>query len=323
MTKRRLDTLLVERGLAESPEKARALVMAGQVLAAARPVFKPGTLVEETAALEVARGPRYVSRGGEKLEHALHAFGLDVGTLVCADIGASTGGFTDCLLQHGAVRVYAVDVGKGQLDYGLRRDPRVVVMEGVNARRLEGLPEPVDFVSLDLSFISLRLVLPVVRGLLGDSRRRGAATSAHDHPNDHEVARSCCAPARSGSGSIVALFKPQFEATKDEVPRGGVIRDVGLQASLIGRFVAWCVGNGFRVHDLVASPILGAEGNREFLIWLRQETNVGASGRTPLGGAARARSFRRKPLRDASSGRGLSAESPYDRKLPRQARGNG
>ena len=134
MSKQRIDMLLVDRGLAESPEKARALVMAGQVLAAARPVSKPGMLVEETASLEVARGPRYVSRGGEKLEHALNSFGIDVSGLVCADIGSSTGGFTDCLLQAGASRVYAVDVGKGQLDYGLRQDPRVVVMEGVNVR---------------------------------------------------------------------------------------------------------------------------------------------------------------------------------------------
>jgi 23S rRNA (cytidine1920-2'-O)/16S rRNA (cytidine1409-2'-O)-methyltransferase len=220
MTKRRLDTLLVDRGLAESPEKARALVMAGQVLAAARPVSKPGMLVEATAALEVARGPRYVSRGGEKLEHALHSFGLDVGGLVCADIGSSTGGFTDCLLQHGASRVYALDVGKGQLDYGLRNDPRVVVMEGMNARHLEGLPEPVDFVCVDVSFISLRLVLPVVRGLIRDSERRGAATSPHGDPDSHKASRSCCAPTRAAAGSIVALFKPQFEAAKAEC-RGG------------------------------------------------------------------------------------------------------
>ncbi len=269
MSKQRIDTLLVDRGLAESPEKARALVMAGQVLAAERPVSKPGMLVEETAPIEVARGPRYVSRGGEKLEHALHSFGLDVRGLVCADIGSSTGGFTDCLLQHGASRVYAVDVGKGQLDYGLRKDARVVVMESVNARRLEGLPEPVDFVCVDVSFISLQMVLPVVRGLLGDSVRRGAATSSHDRSNHPENARSCCAPARPAFGSIAALFKPQFEAAKGEVPRGGVIRDAGLQATLLGRFASWCVGNGFRVLDLVASPILGVEGNREFLVWLR------------------------------------------------------
>ncbi len=268
MSKLRIDTLLVNRGLAESLEKARALVMAGQVLAAARPVSKPGTLVDEMAPLDVARGPRYVSRGGEKLEHALHSFGLDVSGLVCADIGSSTGGFTDCLLQHGASRVYAVDVGKGQLDYGLRQDPRVVAMEGVNARRLEGLPEPVDFACVDVSFISLRLVLPVVRGLFPDTGREGAATAQTPAGGGREPG-GCCAPTRCASGTMVVLFKPQFEAPKGKVPRGGVIRDSGLQALLIGGFVAWCAGNGFRVLDVVASPILGAEGNREFLVWLR------------------------------------------------------
>ena len=246
MGKRRLDALLVERGLAESPEKARALAMAGAVLAEGRPVLQAGALVEESARLEVAEPPRYVSRGGDKLEHALRVFALDVRGLVAADLGASTGGFTDCLLQHGAARVYAVDVGRGQLDYRLRQDPRVVVMEGVNVRHLEGLPEPVDVVTADLSFISLRLVLPVVRGLF--DTRRGARP---------------CAP------SAVVLFKPQFEAKRSEVPRGGVIRDPLLHATLIGRFAAWCVRGGFRVQGLTASPILGASGNREFFFWLR------------------------------------------------------
>ncbi|HET9476158.1 MAG TPA: TlyA family RNA methyltransferase [Dehalococcoidia bacterium] len=299
MSKQRIDTLLVDRGLAESPEKARALVMAGQVLAAARPVSKPGMLVEETAALEVARGPRYVSRGGEKLEHALHSFGLDVSGLLCADIGSSTGGFTDCLLQHGASRVYAVDVGKGQLDYGLRNDPRVVVMEGVNARHLEGLPEPVDFVSVDVSFISLRLVLPVVQGLLAQPGPGGRLKPA---PQEDVEGRLKPAPRgdvpttgvrihpdRGGggaTGSIVVLFKPQFEAPKGKVPRGGVIRDVALQALLIGGFVAWCAGNGFRVINLVASPILGAEGNREFLLWLRPAGDGAAeAGKSGICGA--------------------------------------
>ncbi len=268
MSKRRIDTLLVDRGLAESPEKARAMVMAGQVLVAERPVSKPGTLVDEALTVAVAARPRFVGRGGEKLSHGLHAFGLDVNGLVCADIGASTGGFIDCLLQHDASRVYAVDVGKGQLDYGLRNDPRVVVMEGVNVRHLEGLPEPVDFVTVDVSFISLRLVLPVVRGLFLDSGRRGAATAPKPDQGQREPG-GCCAPTRPAAGSIVALFKPQFEAARDEVPRGGVIRDAGLQAALIGRLVSWCVRNRFRVLDMVASPILGAEGNREFLFWLR------------------------------------------------------
>ena len=160
---------------------------------------------------------------------------------MAADIGASTGGFTDCLLQQGAERVYAIDVGKGQLDYRLRNDTRVVVMEGVNARNLGPLTEPVDFVTVDVSFISLRLVFA------------------------RAVSGRCSLP---GTGAIVALFKPQFEARKDEVPRGGVIRDPQLHATLIGRFAAWCVSNGFRILDLTASPVLGAEGNREFLFWL-------------------------------------------------------
>jgi 23S rRNA (cytidine1920-2'-O)/16S rRNA (cytidine1409-2'-O)-methyltransferase len=241
MAKRRLDALLVDRGLAESPEKARALVMAGQVTVDERPAPKAGSLVAEDASLAVDLGPRYVSRGGEKLEHALSSFGIDVTGLVAADVGASTGGFTDCLLQHGATRVYAIDVGRAQLDYKLRGDARVVSMESVNARELELLPEPIDIAVIDVSFISLRAVLPAVAKLL----KAGAP--------------------------VIALFKPQFEAARDEVPRGGVIRDAQLHATLIGRFASWCVKNGFSVRDLVASPILGAEGNREFLFWLRPE----------------------------------------------------
>ncbi|MCH8815710.1 MAG: TlyA family RNA methyltransferase [Chloroflexi bacterium] len=242
MTKQRLDTLLVDKGLAESPEKARALVMAGQVLVDDRPAPKPGTMIDDSLVVQLSQRPRYVGRGGEKLEHALQVFNLDVTRLIAADIGASTGGFTDCLLQHGAAKVYAIDVGRGQLDYGLRNDPRVVVMEGVNARELQPLPELVGLVTADVSFISLKLVLPPARSILTED------------------------------GSIVALFKPQFEAAKDEVPRGGVIRDPLLRSTLIGRFVAWCVSNGFRVLDLAASPITGADGNQEFLFWLRPKT---------------------------------------------------
>jgi 23S rRNA (cytidine1920-2'-O)/16S rRNA (cytidine1409-2'-O)-methyltransferase len=242
MTKHRLDALLVDRGLAECDKKAKALVMAGRVLVGEKPVSKPGTMVDDAASVHVAPSDQYVSRGGEKLDHALTSFSLDVRGLVAADIGASTGGFTDCLLQHGAARVYAIDVGKGQLDYRLRTDPRVVVAEGINARLLDSLPEPLDIVTIDVSFISLRLVLPVARRLL---------------------------QAPAGREGVVALFKPQFEAEKREVPRGGVIRDPQLHAVLIGRFAAWAVGNSFHIIDLVSSPILGAEGNREFLFWLR------------------------------------------------------
>ena len=289
MAKRRLDTLLLERGLAETSEKAKALVMAGQVRVGEQPVSKPGTLIDADARLNVTQSPRYVSRGGDKLEHALHAFGLDVSGVVAADIGASTGGFTHCLLQHGASRVYAIDVGKGELDYNLRNDPRVVVMEGVNARLLEDLPEPADVITLDLSFISVQQVMPVARGLLADAGRRGAATEiAASRPTSSTRATladkpgGCCAPTASvarntvfakRTPAMVALFKPQFEAHKTEVPRGGVIRDAQLHATLIGRFAAWCVANGFRIVDLTTSPILGAAGNREFFFLLRPHSS--------------------------------------------------
>ncbi len=217
-----------------------------------RPAPKPGTLIEEGIPLSVAERSRYVSRGGEKLDHALNAFHLDVNGRVAADIGASTGGFTDCLLQRGASRVYAIDAGKGQLNYGLRNDARVVVMEGVNARSLELLPEPVDVFTVDVSFISLRLILPAVRRVMA-------------------------------SVSAVALFKPQFEARKDEVPRGGVIRDPQLHSTLIGRFAAWCVTNGFRILDLTGSPILGAEGNREFFFWLTARSPFTREGKRRRG----------------------------------------
>jgi 23S rRNA (cytidine1920-2'-O)/16S rRNA (cytidine1409-2'-O)-methyltransferase len=262
MAKRRLDTLLVDRGLAPDREKAQALVMAGRVSLDERPAPKPGTLVDQDVPLRVAERSRYVGRGGEKLSHALDAFGLEVADLIAADIGASTGGFTDCLLQRGAQRVYAVDVGKGQLDYRLRNDLRVVVMEGVNARYLETLPEPIDIATVDVSFISLRAILPAMRSLFEGAGR-----------GDRPVAPT------AAPGTIIALFKPQFEAEKAEVPRGGVIRDPSLHAKLIGRFAAWCVKNGFRILDLTTSPILGAEGNRELFFWLKPHPKSPAHGR--------------------------------------------
>ena len=279
MAKRRLDALIVDRGLAPGREKAQALVMAGRVRVNGQAAPKAGTLVEEDAPLSLSEPARYVSRGGEKLEHALDLFGLDVSGVVAADVGASTGGFTDCLLKRGASRVYTIDVGKGQLDYSLRNDARVVVMEGVNARKLELLPEPVDFVAVDVSFISLRLVLPAARKVMANTGRKGAATETSDIADLTSSsglgtaieAHGCCAPTTSAAGSVVALFKPQFEARKDEVPRGGVLRDRQLHATLIGRFAAWCVSNGFRILDLTASPILGADGNREFFFWLRPD----------------------------------------------------
>ncbi|MEX0800350.1 MAG: TlyA family RNA methyltransferase [Dehalococcoidia bacterium] len=258
MAKRRLDVLLLERGLVESREKARTAVMAGAVLVDERPAVKPSGLVDEAVAVRLVAGPRYVSRGGDKLERALDAFAIDVTGAVAADIGASTGGFTDCLLQRGAARVYAVDVGRGQLDYNLRQDPRVVVMERVNARYLDSLPEPVDVITIDVAFISLRQVLPSVRKLLRSLAEPGLDARLKPGLRGYRSV-----------GEIVALFKPQFEAAKSEVGKGGVIRDPLLHATLIGRFAAWAVANGFRIRGLVASPLLGPAGNREFLFHLR------------------------------------------------------
>jgi 23S rRNA (cytidine1920-2'-O)/16S rRNA (cytidine1409-2'-O)-methyltransferase len=216
MVKRRVDSLLVQRGLAESREKARAAILAGDVLVGETLVAKPGTLIDET----------------------LDAFAIGVEGLTAVDVGASTGGFTDCLLQRGARRVYAVDVGYGQLDYRLRQDARVVVMERVNARYLRSLPEEVDLATVDVSFIGLETILPAVARLL----KLGAP--------------------------IVALFKPQFQARKGEVGKGGVVRDPLLIATLIGRFVAWAVGHGIRIRGLTPSPLLGPAGNQELFLLL-------------------------------------------------------
>jgi len=236
--KRRIDLLLVERGLAESREKAQALIMAGLVFVGERPALKPGALVPEDAPLEVRGRLPYVGRGGIKLAYALDAFRLDVSEMVALDVGASTGGFTDCLLKRGAKRVYALDVGHGQLDYRLRQDPRVVVMEGTNARYPFRLPERVDLATVDVSFISLTKVLPSVREHLKEG------------------------------GFIIALVKPQFEARREEVGRGGVIRDPLLHSAILGRVALWAVDNGFRVRNLTPSPILGDAGNREFFLLL-------------------------------------------------------
>lgn len=238
--KRRIDIILVEKGLAESRAKAQALIMAGEVLVNGQEVTKPGTLVDEETEVSIIEPPPFVSRGGLKLDHAIREFGLDVSGKVAADIGASTGGFTDCLLKRGARRVYAIDVGYGQLDYRLRQDSRVVVMERVNARYPVTLPEPVDLVTVDVSFISVEKVLPSVVSLL----KKG--------------------------GSLVVLLKPQFEAKRVEVGKGGVIKEPEVQARVLGRFINWALTNGFQLAGLVSSPILGASGNREFLVWLHR-----------------------------------------------------
>ncbi len=242
MPKVRLDVLLVERGLAESRAKAQALIMAGQVRVAGQTAIKPATAIPADSELTVDSGPRFVSRGGEKLDAALEAFAIDVTGLICADVGASTGGFTDCLLQRGAAKVYAIDVGKGILHWKLRNDPRVVVMEETNARFVEDLPEKIDFVTIDASFISLKILLPVVKRW-----KRGA-----------------------GGHGIVALIKPQFEAGKKDVARGdGVIRDPEIHRQVLNDVLKYAVQEGFGIHGLIKSPLLGPKGNAEFLVWLR------------------------------------------------------
>ena len=247
MLKIRLDLLLVERGLAESRSKAQALIMAGQVRVDGQVVLKPAIQIQTSSRLELESGPRFVSRGGEKLEAALSTFGVEARERVCADVGASTGGFTDCLLQHGAVRVYAVDVGKGILHWKLRNDPCVVVMEETNARFVERLPEPVSLVTIDTSFISLKVLLPVVKGWFSHSAER----------------------------SIVALIKPQFEAGRKDVARGGgVIRDAEIHKQILLDVLAFAVQKGFGVHGLIRSPLLGPKGNVEFLAWLGEEDTV-------------------------------------------------
>lgn len=241
LARRRVDLLLVERGLAESRQQAQALVMAGLVASDGQAVSKPGVLVAVDAPLEVKERLPYVSRGGLKLAHALDSWGLNVEGAVALDVGASTGGFTDCLLQRGARRVYAVDVGHGQLHYRLRGDARVVCMEGVNARHPFELPERVDVATVDVSFISLKLVLP--------------PTTIHLRPGGH----------------IVALVKPQFEARREEVGKGGVVRDPQVHAAVLARFCVWAIEQGFRLRGLTPSPVTGDAGNREFLVLLQRQ----------------------------------------------------
>ena len=236
--KQRLDLALVERGLTESREKARALILAGDVRVGGQVERRASAPIQTDAAIEIARPPKYVSRGGEKLEHALAHFAIDPAGLVVLDIGASTGGFTDCLLQRGASRVYAVDVGYGQLSQKLRDDPRVVSMERTHIRELASLPEQPTLATIDVSFISLTHALPRVMELVAPG-----------------------AP-------IVALVKPQFEAGKDEVPRDGVVRDPLMHATVIGRVAWWCVQHGLRVRGVAMSPLTGPAGNREFFLLL-------------------------------------------------------
>jgi len=238
--KQRLDAILVARGLAESRTKAQALVLAGLVWSGERRLDKPGQSLAVDAALEVRGKPHpWVSRGGVKLAHGLAHFRIDPKDRVCLDIGASTGGFTDVLLQAGAARVYAVDVGHGQLDWRLRNDPRVVVLERTNARHLSraAVPDPIDVIVCDASFIGLQVVLPAALALAAPEAR------------------------------LIALIKPQFEAGPEQVGKGGVVRDPALHQAICRRIEAWLGAQpGWRVLGVTLSPLEGPQGNKEFLI---------------------------------------------------------
>jgi 23S rRNA (cytidine1920-2'-O)/16S rRNA (cytidine1409-2'-O)-methyltransferase len=238
--KQRLDRLLVERGLAESREKAQALIMAGEVLVEGQKAIKPGHSVDDSSKIEVTGKAPYVSRGGLKLAAALEGFAVDVTGKVVMDVGASTGGFTDCLLQRHAARVHAVDVGTGQLDWKIRTDPRVMVHDGINARHLrpEDIGEPVDLVTCDVSFISVTLILPAV------------------------------APILRPEGAMVILVKPQFEVGKGQVGKGGIVRSPELHCEACAR-VETAVNSLGYATSIMESPITGAEGNKEFLLYAR------------------------------------------------------
>ncbi|HEY3174686.1 MAG TPA: TlyA family RNA methyltransferase [Candidatus Polarisedimenticolia bacterium] len=256
MTRRRLDQVLVERGLAPSRQAAQALIMSGRVQVEGRTLEKPGTQVDPLVGVSVA-GPAlpYVGRGGVKLAGALDAFGLDVTGLAALDVGSSTGGFTDCLLQRGAARVVCVDVGHGQLDWKLRNDPRVTVLEGINARYLSPaeLPEGwrPELAVIDVSFISLKLVLPRIAPLVGFEADR--------------------APA-GARGSIVALVKPQFEVGRGNVGRGGIVRGRSLRAGALTGIASFALSMGLSVRAMIRSPISGAEGNIEYFVLLDSRT---------------------------------------------------
>ena len=238
--RRRLDQVLTERGLAESRAKAQGLIMAGQVRVDGEVVDKAGAATLAEAVITLDQGLPFVGRGGVKLAHALDHFALDVSGEAALDVGASTGGFTDCLLQRGAARVYALDVGRGQLHHRLRRDARVKVMERINAHFPFSVPEPVGLATVDVSFISLVQVIPNV--------------AAHVAPG----------------GRLLCLVKPQFEAGRDRVPRGGVVRDPNVHGEALAALVVWAVEEGLRVRGVTASPIRGDKGNREFFLLLQK-----------------------------------------------------
>ncbi len=249
--KKRLDILLVEKSLVESRQKAQALIMAGQVYVKGQKVDKAGSPTAEDAPIEVRGGGlKYVSRGGYKLEKAMATWPIDLSGKTCADIGASTGGFTDCMLQNGAAKVYAVDVGYGQFAWKLRNDPRVVTLERTNARYLttEQVPDLLDFFSVDVSFISLSLILPPLK------------------------------PLMAAGGQGVCLVKPQFEAGRDKVGKKGVVRDKAVHLEVLEHFLDHAARAGFTVKGVTWSPIRGPEGNIEYLGWLSAETGESWQG---------------------------------------------
>ncbi len=252
--KKRLDIALVERGLMDSREKAKAVIMAGGVYVNGQKADKPGEPVHDDDKIEVRSGGiGYVSRGGLKLEKAMKSFPINLDGAVCADIGASTGGFTDCMLQNGAAKVYAIDVGYGQLAWKLRTDERVVVMERTNFRYVteKEIDMPLDFASVDVSFISLALILPVLFPLLKEG------------------------------GEAVCLIKPQFEAGKDKVGKKGVVRDIGVHKEVVQRVTDMMLETGFSVAGLEYSPIKGPEGNIEYLAYIRKDSRRAYEAPTP------------------------------------------
>ena len=238
MSKKRLDVLLFERELVESRQRAQALILAGKVAVNGVASIKAGALVDENAQITIREPLKYVSRGGYKLEGALDAFAVEPRGKICTDVCASTGGFTDCLLQRGAARVYALDVGYGQIAYKLRSDPRVVMMDRINARYIQTLPEPIDLATIDVSFISLTQILPAVKMFL--------------HPH----------------GEAIALVKPQFEAGREQVGKGGIVREASVHRAVVEKIAQHAMSARWRVLGLCRSPIEGAEGNVEFFIHL-------------------------------------------------------
>jgi len=251
--KKRLDVLIFERGLVSSRVKSQAIIMAGLVFVDGKKETKPGASFDDTSDILVTELPRYVGRGADKISGVAEGFDLDFGGKIVADIGSSTGGFTDFALQHGAKKVYAIDVGTGQLDWRLRSDSRVIVMEKTDFRKIKKLPEKIDIFLVDVSFISLRKILEHIKTLRHSAAGKQTTPQTINDPM-----------------SIVALFKPQFEAGKKIADKfRGVIDDPEIHQELLSDFSKWCDENGFEVLDKIASPILGAKGNKEFFFKLR------------------------------------------------------